>query len=92
MNERRIAGWERIVYLGGVVSNADVAELADAQVLGACGEIRVGSSPSVRILSEYDETVAEAGHTKTCTDRNAVHQLLHSTMGRAFKVLVQRKA
>jgi len=36
--------------------------------------------------------VAEAGHTKTCTDRNAVHQLLHSTMGRAFKVLVQRKA
>lgn len=27
---------------------ADVAELADAQVLGACGEIRVGSSPSVR--------------------------------------------
>ncbi len=25
-------------------------------------------------------------------ERNAVHQLLHSTMGRAFKVLVQRKA
>jgi SAM-dependent MidA family methyltransferase len=24
-------------------------------------------------------------------ERNAVHQLLHSTMGHAFKVLVQRK-
>jgi hypothetical protein len=30
--------------------NAGVAELADAQVLGACGEIRVGSSPSARIF------------------------------------------
>lgn len=29
---------------------AGVAELADAQVLGACGEIRVGSSPSARTL------------------------------------------
>ena len=30
---------------------AGVAELADAQVLGACGEIRVGSSPSARTNS-----------------------------------------
>jgi SAM-dependent MidA family methyltransferase len=37
-----------------------------------------------------EEIVArDAG--KPSRDRNAVHQLLHSTMGRAFKVLVQRK-
>ena len=34
--------------LGMVGADAGVAELADAQVLGACGEIRVGSSPSAR--------------------------------------------
>ena len=31
-------------------ADAGVAELADAQVLGACGEIRGGSSPSARIF------------------------------------------
>jgi SAM-dependent MidA family methyltransferase len=29
---------------------------------------------------------------KLSRERNAIHQLLHSTMGRAFKVLIQRKA
>src|SRR5271154_2304752 len=43
-----VAGRRRIRYGKGTI--AGVAELADAQVLGACGEIRVGSSPSARIL------------------------------------------
>ena len=44
--EGKIAEPGRIVYVSR--TDADVAELADAQVLGACGEIREGSSPSVR--------------------------------------------
>jgi SAM-dependent MidA family methyltransferase len=40
--------------------------------------------------SEISEIVArDAG--RPSAERNAVHQLLHSTMGRAFKVLIQRK-
>ena len=29
-------------------ADADMAELADAQDLGSCGEIRVGSTPTIR--------------------------------------------
>lgn len=37
--------------VANVLGEADVAELAYAQVLGACGEILEGSSPSVRTLA-----------------------------------------
>ena len=46
-NDGNVAGRACVRYVRGEI--AGVAELADAQVLGACGEIRVGSSPSARI-------------------------------------------
>lgn len=38
------------------------------------------------------QEIVERDAGQLSRDRNALHQLLHSTMGRAFKVLVQRRA
>jgi SAM-dependent MidA family methyltransferase len=40
---------------------------------------------------EVIEEIVARDAGKPSRDRNSIHQLLHSTMGRAFKVLVQRK-
>ena len=47
------------------VFNADVAELADALVLGTSGVTRGGSTPSIRTIAILLAEIVEAGQMRT---------------------------